>query len=62
MIYFNDAMVEVDTTTAPEIESQPIVWAYEPFIPIGTVTVRRHTETVKLATLKTVSVSSQKQN
>ncbi|MCL2853111.1 MAG: AAA family ATPase [Defluviitaleaceae bacterium] len=35
----NDADVDVDTTTASEIETQPIVWAYEPFIPIGTVTV-----------------------
>ena len=35
----NDFLVEVDTTTASEIETQPIVWFYPPFIPIGTVSI-----------------------
>ena len=31
--------VEVDTTTASDIQTQPIKWLYEPYIPLGTAVV-----------------------
>ena len=34
-----NTFVEVDTTPAAEIQTQPIVWLYESYIPIGTVTI-----------------------
>ena len=34
-----DYMIEVDTTPASDIQTQPIVWLYEGYIPIGTVTI-----------------------
>jgi len=33
-----DAVAEVDTTTASDIQTQPISWLWEPYIPIGTIT------------------------
>jgi len=35
----NEPLPDVDTTTASEIEAQPISWFYQPFIPIGTVSI-----------------------
>jgi len=35
----NNDTVEVDTTPASDIQTQPIVWLYESYIPIGTVTL-----------------------
>ena len=38
-IVISDIDAEVDTITASEIQSRPIIWAYEPYIPMGTVTI-----------------------
>ena len=35
----NKALPDVDTTTASEIETLPMIWFYPPFIPIGTVSI-----------------------
>jgi RecA-family ATPase len=33
------AMEDVDTTTASDIESCPVSWLFEPYLPMGTVTI-----------------------
>ena len=35
----NGNLVDVDTTTASDIQTQPINWLYEPYIPLGTAVV-----------------------
>jgi RecA-family ATPase len=32
-------MEDVDTTTASDIESRPVSWLFEPYLPLGTVTI-----------------------
>ncbi len=32
-------LVDVDTTTATDIQTEPVSWLFEPYIPIGTVTI-----------------------
>jgi hypothetical protein len=32
-------IADVDTTTAADIQSRPIAWLYEPYIPVGTVSI-----------------------
>ncbi|MDR2903730.1 MAG: AAA family ATPase, partial [Clostridiales bacterium] len=34
-----DAVMEVETTTASEVQSKPITWLLNPYLPIGTVTI-----------------------
>jgi RecA-family ATPase len=33
------AVGDVDTTTASDIESRPVSWLFEPYLPLGTVTI-----------------------
>ena len=38
-IAFDDEELEVDTTTASDIETQPIAWTWPPYLPRGTAVV-----------------------